>query len=77
MKAKLLKKLRCRARGEITILSTTRENGTIIGMSYSYNDNKYRNLFKLGDTPEGVLRKAEHIYLRDELDKRNGTILNP
>ena len=73
MKTKLLRKLRRRASGEITILSTTRESGMIIGMSYSYDNNEYRNLFELGDTPEEVKRKATHIYIAKYIEeKRNG-----
>lgn len=66
MKTKLLRKLRYEGRNSITILSvTTTDEGfsrTNTGMSYSFNEDDYRGLFKLGDTEHEVREKACKIW---------------
>ena len=67
MKCKLLKKLRCRGRNQITIHSVTRTDNCITGMSYGFDEDEYRGLFELGDTKEEVQNKAARIYIKDYL----------
>ena len=45
MKVRLLKKLRRRGQNQVRIYSVTKSNGTVTGMRYGYNDDKYSNLF--------------------------------
>lgn len=73
MKSKLLKKLRKRGARQINILSVTTEynwrygDGYVVGMSYSYSDEKYAGLFSMGDTKDDVTRKAIRIFIDDYL----------
>jgi hypothetical protein len=69
MKSKLLKKLRNIGRGMVNIISITKENGVITGMSYSYDYNEYKGLFELGDTEENVKEKAARIYIKTKYDR--------
>lgn len=68
MKTKLLRKLRQQGRNQITIHSVTTTNGVVNGMSIGYSDDKYSELFWYGNTKEEVLKKAENIYLHDNID---------
>ena len=69
MKVKLLKRLRDQARREITIYSITKDrDGTITGMSYGLNDNKYLGLFSFGDTEDVVLKKVEKIFFETNIN---------
>lgn len=72
MKAKLLKKLRAEGRRQITILSvtttTTWRGEYVTGMSYSYNNDDYRELFCICDTADEVRDKAMKIYFQKNMD---------
>ena len=70
MKVKLLKKLRIESRMMINIFSIEKTNGITTGISYSYDSNEYSNLSNHGDTEEDVLKKVEHIYIQNYLEKR-------
>jgi len=67
MKAKLLKRLRREGRNQISILSITKTNGEYTAMKYSYDDSAYSSLFSYGDDEETVLKKAERIYLENNI----------
>lgn len=73
MKVKLLRKLRKEGRNQIHVYSVTRSRNILTGMSYGFNEDKYRGLFNLGDTEEEVLEKATKIYINDYIlnHKRN------
>ena len=62
MKVKLLRKIRRLGANEIIINSITTRGSRTAGMSYSYDSNRYSDLFNLGDTKDDVIRKAQHIY---------------
>lgn len=64
MKTKFLSKLRDRGRRSIRIYSVTEQGGRIVGMSYSYDNDAYANLFSLGDTEEDVREKAARVYVK-------------
>lgn len=74
MKVKLLKKLRKQGRNKVHILSTTTEkrhfsDGWItVGMSYSFNEPEYSDLFFFGDTEEDVKDRAMRIFLKTNMD---------
>ena len=68
MKIKLLKKLRSRGRNQITIYSVTTTGNTVTGMSIGYNEDAYSSLFNFDNTEEQVLKKAEKIYLNNNID---------
>jgi hypothetical protein len=74
MKVKLLKKLREQGRNKVHILSTTAEkrcfsDGWInVGMSYSFNEPEYSDLFFLGDTEEDVKDRAMRIFFKTNID---------
>jgi len=70
MKCKLLKRLRRKGRNKITITSVTTIGNLVVGMSYGYDDDKYSDLFGIGDTEDSVNKKAEDIYIKDYLNKR-------
>ena len=67
MKVKLLKKLRRRGRNQVHIHSVTKTDGIVTGMSVGYDEDKYGGLFEFGDTKEDVKKKAERIYIEDQL----------
>jgi len=69
MKVKLLKRLRKEGMRQIDIHTTTRTNGIMSGMSYSYSDSKYKGLFNYGDSEFDVLKKAAHIYMEDYIKR--------
>lgn len=71
MKVKLLKKLRARGRDKVHIHSVTKQGGTTVGMSISYDDDIYSGLFNFGDTEEDVLKKAEIIYMEKYISEKN------
>ena len=74
MKAKLLKKLREEGRDKVHIWSTTTEKrrfseGWItVGMSYSFNEPEYGDLFFIGDTEEDVKDRAMRIFFEKNID---------
>lgn len=74
MKVKLLKKLREEGRNKVYILSTTTEKRRFseefitVGMSYSYNEPEYGDLFFLGDTEEDVKDRAMMIFFEKNMD---------
>jgi hypothetical protein len=72
MKVKLLKNIRNKGRGIITIYSTTTETdfrgSYITGMSYGYTGSEYKGLFSFGDTAEQVKEKAMNIYINKEIE---------
>ncbi len=68
MKAKLLKELRYIGREQVHILSITRENGISVGMSYSFNDECYSDLFYMGDTEDDVKERAMKIYFENHIN---------
>lgn len=70
MKVKLLRKLRRKARNQISIHSITKEGSLITDMSIGYDNAKYANIFNLFDTEEDVMRTVEHIYIEDYILKR-------
>ena len=72
MKTKLLKRLRRNARAEIDILSVTTQGGTVTGMKVAYSDDAYRGLFTFGMTEYEVLKKAEHIYIKNYIKIKRG-----
>ena len=65
MKVRLLKKLRRRGQDQVHIHSVTKTNGTITGISYGYDDDKYSGLFCFGYTEQDVKNLAERIYIDD------------
>lgn len=69
MKVKLLKKLRLIGRNQIWIMSVTKSDGYVTGMSYSYSDDVYKGLFSWGDTKNDVEIKACNIYLQQNINK--------
>ena len=72
MKTKLLKKLRCIGRCQVSIYSvtttTTWRGEFITGMSYGYNNDAYKGLFTLGDSEDEVRDKAMKIYFKNNMD---------
>ena len=74
MKAKLLKKLREEGRNKVHISSTTTEKPRFsdewinVGMSYSFNEPEYSDLFFLGDTEEDVKDRAMRIFFEKNMD---------
>lgn len=68
MKAKLLKKLRDEGRSKINIISFTKTNGIYTGMSYGFDDDEYRGLFKIGDTESSIKEKAARIYINTHIN---------
>lgn len=69
MKTKLLKKLRRKGRDQIHILSTTKSEGFMIGMSISYSDDAYSGMFEYGDSEEEVLERAARLYLKLNIEQ--------
>lgn len=69
MKTKLLRKLRNIGRNQITVLLVGKTDGIITRMSYSYNDDAYRDLFVWNDTEDEVREKACQIYLNSNIDR--------
>ena len=67
MKTKLLRRLRAEGQNQISVHSVTKSGGTVIGMSYGYNEDKYAGLFFFGNTEKMVKKKAERIYIEDYL----------
>lgn len=74
MKAKLLKKLREAGRNKVHISSTTTEKPLFsdelitVGMTYSFNEPEYSDLFFLGDTEEDVKDRAMRIFFEKNMD---------
>lgn len=68
MKTRLLKKLRYIGREQVHILSITKEDGVSVGMTYSYNEKFYSDLFYMGDTEDDVKERAMKIYLKNNID---------
>lgn len=74
MKVKLLKKLREEGRNKVHISSTTTEKlrfsdeWITVGMTYSYNEPEYSDLFFLGDTEEDVKERAMSIFFEKNMD---------
>lgn len=74
MKTKLLKKLREEGRNKVHIWSTTTEQRRFsdewitVGMSYSYNEPEYGDLFCIGDTEEDVKDRAMRIFFKTNMD---------
>ena len=68
MKTKLLKKLRRIGKNKITIYSVTTTGNIVTGMSIGYNEDAYSGLFNFGNTEEQVLKKAEDVYLNNNID---------
>lgn len=62
MKVKLLKRLRREANSQITFYSVRTSDGTVTGMRYGMNDERYSGLFSFGDTKEQVIAKAAKIF---------------
>lgn len=67
MKVKLLKRLRQKARSEVTIYSITRTDGITTGMSYGHSSSCYRGLFSFGDTEEDIMQKVFRIYMANNI----------
>lgn len=67
MKTKLLRRLRNYGRGKIDVLSITKTNGEITGMSYGYTGQEYEGLFNFGETEAEVKEKACNIYLKNNI----------
>ena len=70
MNIKLLKQLRRTGRDKIRVYSITANNGCIVGMGYSYDDDTYRGLFSIGDTIDDVKNKAARIYIENYLKQQ-------
>lgn len=74
MKTKLLKKLREEGRDKVHISSTTTEKlrfsdeWITVGMSYSFNEPEYGDLFCIGDTEEDVKDRAMRIFFEKNMD---------
>lgn len=74
MKVKLLKKLRDEGRDKVHISSTTTEQlrfsdeWITVGMTYSFNEPEYSDLFFLGDTEEDVKERAMSIFFEKNMD---------
>ena len=68
MKVKLLKKLRRRGRDKITVISITRTNGSITGITYSYSDDDYKGFLKTCWSEEELLKKSERVYIKKYLE---------
>ncbi len=52
----------------INVCSITTTNGTVTGMSYGYDYDEYRGLFKFGNTESDVKEKAARIYLNANIE---------
>ena len=74
MKTKLLRRLRRRARSQVMITSVTTTGDTVTGMSYRYSNGIFTHVWGLGMTEEQFMRKIEHIYMRDYIEKDMLTI---
>lgn len=69
MKSKLLKRLREEGRNQISIHGTVKQKGIVVGMTIGMDSDSYSNIFEFGDTEEIVLKKAENIYLSENIEK--------